>query len=60
MIIWISGAYGVGKSALAEALAEKIEDALVFDAEKVGNAVRRNYSNCSKSKIMRLLWNTEL
>lgn len=43
MIIWISGAYGVGKSTLAEALARKMDNAMVFDAEEVGNAVRGNY-----------------
>lgn len=43
MIIWISGAYGVGKSTLAEALVNKIENAMLFDAEEVGNAVRENY-----------------
>ena len=46
MIIWISGAYGVGKSTLAEALEGKIENALIFDAEEVGNAVRENYPDC--------------
>lgn len=46
MIIWISGAYGVGKSTLAEALAAKMKNALIFDAEEVGNAVRENYPNC--------------
>lgn len=46
MILWISGAYGVGKSALAKAMAEKMEHALLFDAEEVGNAVRENYPNC--------------
>ncbi len=46
MIIWISGAYGVGKSTLAEAVAEKMENALIFDAEEVGNAVRENYPDC--------------
>jgi broad-specificity NMP kinase len=46
MIIWISGAYGVGKSTLAEALAGRMGDALVFDAEEVGNAVRGNYPDC--------------
>lgn len=46
MIIWISGAYGVGKSTLAEAMAEQMENALIFDAEEVGNAVRGNYPNC--------------
>ena len=45
MIIWISGPYGVGKSTLAEALADKIEHVLIFDAEGVGNAVRENYPN---------------
>lgn len=46
MIIWISGAYGVGKSTLAEALAQKMGNALIFDAEEVGNAVRENYPDC--------------
>lgn len=46
MIIWLSGPYGVGKSTLAEALAEKMENALIFDAEEVGNAVRENYPDC--------------
>lgn len=46
MIIWISGAYGAGKSALAKAMADKMESALIFDAEEVGNAVRGNYPNC--------------
>ena len=46
MIIWISGPYGVGKSTLAEAMAEKMENALIFDAEEVGNAVRENYPDC--------------
>lgn len=46
MIIWISGAYGVGKSTLAEAMAAQMENVLIFDAEEVGNAVRRNYPDC--------------
>ena len=46
MIIWISGAYGVGKSTVAEAMAAKLENALIFDAEEVGNAVRENYPGC--------------
>ncbi len=46
MIIWISGAYGVGKSTLAEAMAEKMNNAILFDAEEVGNAVRGNYPDC--------------
>ena len=46
MIIWISGPYGVGKSTLAEAMAAKMDNALIFDAEKVGNAVRGSYPGC--------------
>lgn len=44
MIVWISGAYGVGKSTLAEAMAARLENALLFDAEEVGNAVRGELS----------------
>ncbi|MBR2639063.1 MAG: hypothetical protein IKL18_03665 [Oscillospiraceae bacterium] len=43
MIIWISGAYGVGKSTLAEKLLGRIDNSMIFDAEEVGNAVRENY-----------------
>lgn len=32
MIIWISGAYGVGKSTLADAMAARMEKPLIFDA----------------------------
>lgn len=46
MIIWISGAYGVGKSTLAKAMAAKMGNALLFNAEEVGNAVRENYPDC--------------
>lgn len=46
MIIWLSGPYGVGKSTLADALASKLKNALIFDAEEVGNAVRENYPDC--------------
>ena len=37
MIIWISGPYGVGMSTLAEAMADKMKNALIFDAEEVLN-----------------------
>lgn len=46
MIIWISGPYGVGKSTLAEAMAAKMKNSIIFDAEEVGNAVRENYPDC--------------
>lgn len=46
MIVWISGAYGVGKSALADTMVSKMKNAFIFDAEEVGNAVRGNYPDC--------------
>ena len=46
MIIWISGPYGVGKTTIAEAMTAKLKNALIFDAEEVGNAVRGNYPDC--------------
>lgn len=42
MIYWINGAYGVGKSTVAETLQKKLAKAHIFDAEEVGNAVRDN------------------
>ena len=51
MIVWISGPYGVGKSTLAECLAAKMENAWIFDAEEVGNAVRDNYPDCPHGVI---------
>ncbi len=51
MIVWISGPYGVGKSTLAEAIAAKTQDALIFDAEAVGNAVRENYPGWPRGPI---------
>lgn len=46
MIIWLSGPYGVGKSTLVEAMAAKMKNALIFNAEEAGNAVRDNYPDC--------------
>lgn len=58
MIIWLSGAYGVGKSTLAEAMAAKMDHALIFDAEAVGDAVRGNYPDDPYGYIFEdyLLW----
>lgn len=36
MIIFINGAFGVGKTTLAELLVERVENSLLFDAEEVG------------------------
>lgn len=42
MLIWINGAYGSGKTTLAETLATRLPDALTFDPELVGSLVRES------------------
>jgi hypothetical protein len=41
MIIWINGAFGGGKTTLAEELHRRLPDALPFDPEYVGYILRR-------------------
>lgn len=53
MIVWISGPYGVGKSTIAEAISAKLDNALIFDAEEVGNAVRGNYPDCPYGYLLK-------
>ena len=36
MIIWINGAFGAGKTTLAEELHRRLPDAVMFDPEDVG------------------------
>jgi len=36
MVVWINGAFGVGKSSVAEALCKRIENSYVYDPEEVG------------------------
>lgn len=40
MIVWINGAYGVGKTTAAELLHEKLPESYIFDPEEIGNCVR--------------------
>ncbi len=40
MIVFINGAFGVGKTTVAERLAERIPNSLLFDAEMVGYFLR--------------------
>jgi hypothetical protein len=41
MIVWINGAFGVGKTSVARALSRKWPAALLFDPEEVGFMLRR-------------------
>ncbi len=36
MIIWLNGSFGVGKSTIAENLKSKLENAIIYDPEKIG------------------------
>ena len=40
MIIWINGAFGAGKTTLANTLASRIPDAMIFDPELVGTMIQ--------------------
>ena len=44
MIVFINGAFGVGKSSVAELLVNKVENSLLFDAEEVGYMLRKIYT----------------
>jgi hypothetical protein len=41
MIIWINGAFGAGKTTLAEELSRRLPEAVLFDPEYVGYVLRR-------------------
>ena len=41
MIIWINGAFGAGKTTLADELGGRLPDAVLFDPEYVGYILRR-------------------
>ena len=41
LVVWINGAFGVGKTAVAEELIELLPGAIVFDAEPHGDLLRR-------------------
>ena len=40
-VIWVNGAFGVGKTAVAELLVEQIEDATLVDPELIGEMLRQ-------------------
>ena len=51
-IYWLNGAYGIGKSTVAERLAKRLGKAYVFDAEEVGNAIRDNYPEEARHSVI--------
>ena len=40
-VIWLNGAFGVGKTTVARALAAELPDALVVDPEDIGRMLRK-------------------
>ena len=51
-IYWLNGAYGIGKSTVAERLAKRLGKAHIFDAEEVGNAIRDNYPEDARHSVI--------
>lgn len=50
MIIWINGAFGSGKSTVAEELNKKIINSFIYDPEQVGYFLWDNFPNELKEK----------
>lgn len=42
MIIWINGAFGAGKTTIAESLQKKIDNSYIYDPENIGDFFRAN------------------
>ena len=50
MIIWINGAFGSGKSSVAEAISLRIQESFVYDPEQVGYFLWDNFPENLKRK----------
>lgn len=50
-VYWLNGAYGIGKSTVAERLTKRLGKAHVFDAEEVGNAILDNYPEDARHSV---------
>ena len=50
MIIWINGAFGAGKSLVAEELRKRLKDSFVYDPEQVGYFLWNNFPDDLKRK----------
>ena len=42
MILWLNGAFGAGKTVVAEALCRRLPDVYLYDPENVGQFLRQN------------------
>ena len=57
MVIWINGAFGVGKTTVARRLAQMCEGAWLFDPEQIGLMLRRVWPERGSSDFQDLpLW----
>lgn len=50
MILWINGAFGSGKSSIAEELSKKVGKSFVYDPEQVGYFLWDNFPEEMKMK----------
>ena len=42
MLLWLNGAFGAGKTSVAEALCRRLPDAFLYDPENAGQFLRQN------------------
>ena len=56
-VIWLNGAFGVGKTTVARALASRLPDALILDPEDIGRMLH-HFTLAASPKVIRrrLLW----
>lgn len=43
MIIWINGAFGAGKTSVADILVQQIDNAVIFDPEGIGYVIQKTF-----------------
>jgi len=50
MIIWINGAFGSGKTSVAQAIHQKVSNSFIYDPEQVGYFLWNNFPDALKRK----------
>lgn len=60
MIIWLNGAYGSGKTTIAELLHECISPSWIYDPEEIGDFFRKNFQKKFKKMISKNIKNDGL
>ena len=53
MIAWINGSFGVGKTTIAKILKEKLDNAVIYDPEVIGDFLMK--INFEKKMIFKIM-----